>query len=77
MKLLIIISVILLSIVKSYGQVKVIDINEFTELSVKNNIEIKNTITEKDKSVLELSSAKLLPNPVISFSTEQLKYKGI
>lgn len=77
MKLLIIISIILLSIVKSYGQVKEIDINEFTELSVKNNIEIKNTITEKDKSVLELSSAKLLPNPVISFSTEQLKYNDI
>ena len=74
MKLLLIISIILLSIYNLNAQVKMIDINEVTNIALSNNIEIREKISEKEKSVMRLNEVKLFPNPSVSYSQENLRH---
>ena len=73
MKLLLVISIILLSIFNLNAQVRMIDINEMTNIALSNNIEILKKNSEKEKSVMRLNEVKLFPNPSVSYSQENLR----
>lgn len=73
----IIISIISFCYADTYAQKVIIDINEFTEITIRNNKEIKSSVSEKEIIKQELNFAKVLPNPIISFSSEQLKHSDL
>ena len=59
-----------------YTQERAIDLNTALVMAKENNIDLQKSILEMKYKEAELSEAKRLPNPIFTYSREDLKSNG-